>query len=93
VDTLLSEVRAMQKEMEEFTGFKEEQDSLLLNYWRSEGALHSDMTHARCFEGEQCKENTEDALLDVVLLRNIPIRLWARFTKYRESHLPWESYS
>ncbi|KAJ7810018.1 hypothetical protein B0H14DRAFT_3480948 [Mycena olivaceomarginata] len=34
-----------------------------------------------------------NAPLDVVLLRNIPTQVWARFTKYRESHLPWESYS
>jgi hypothetical protein len=60
VDTLLSEVRAVRKEMEEVMGRKKEQDSLLLNYWRSEWARRSDVTHARDFEREQCKGDTEE---------------------------------
>ncbi|KAJ7440826.1 hypothetical protein B0H11DRAFT_2205110 [Mycena galericulata] len=60
VATLLSEVCAMQKEVEEMMRCKDQQDSLLLNYWRSEWDRRSGMTRTRGFEGEQCKGGTED---------------------------------
>ncbi|KAJ7698023.1 hypothetical protein B0H17DRAFT_1129968 [Mycena rosella] len=60
LDTILSEVRAVRKEMEEMIGLKDEQDLLLLNYWRSEWARCSDRARARRLEEEQFKSDTED---------------------------------